>query len=134
MTATARMTKAELLKLLGKKDREISRLQRAAKRTRQAEADLASQEDVYRTLVDNLPQKIFLKDTSSRWLSANAGMLADVGMSAEEIRGKRDRDLFPPELADKYTADDQRIVASGETEELEEPYEVDGETIWVQEQ
>ena len=38
--------------------------------------------------------------------------------------GKTDYDLYPQdrELADKYRADDRRIMASGETEEIEERY------------
>jgi signal transduction histidine kinase len=40
-------------------------------------------------------------------------------------------DLFPPELAAKYQADDVRIMESGKTEELEEKYIREGKETWV---
>jgi len=53
-------------------------------------------------------------------MSINENFARDIGISPEEIVGKLDRDLFSNELADKYHADDVRIITTGETEELEE--------------
>ncbi len=92
---------------------------------------LLDNETLYRILLDNLPQKMFMKDRNSIWVSGNANMLRDLGLSAEELAGKSDRDLFPQELADKYTADDQRIMESGKTEEIEEKHIQDGQETWV---
>jgi len=46
----------------------------------------------------------------------------DFGFRPEDVVGKMNADLFPPELAAKYQADDVRIIESGKTEELEEKY------------
>jgi len=87
---------------------------------KRAEAALRASESDYRTLVENLPQRIFLKDLRSIYVSCNANYARDYHITTEQIRGKTDYDLHPKELADKYTADDRRIMAQGVTEELDE--------------
>ena len=96
-----------------------------------AEEKLHESEGRYRTLVENIPQKILMKDTDYRWISINENLARDFGISPEEVVGKLDRDLFPDELADKYHADDVRIITNGKTEELEEKYMVAGKETWV---
>jgi PAS domain S-box-containing protein len=68
----------------------------------------------YRTLLYNLPEKVFYKDRDSVYLSCNQNLASDFGMTPEQMVGKTDYDLYPQELADKYRADDRRIMASGE--------------------
>jgi PAS domain S-box-containing protein len=80
-----------------------------------------------RTLVDNIPPRVFFKDRHSSFAFVNKTFAADLGMTAEELVGKNDFDFFPPELAAKYRADDQRIMARGKTEKLEEVNQVGGE-------
>jgi len=96
-----------------------------------AERNLRASEERYRTLVDNLPQKIFLKDTNSVFVSCNKNFAADLSIDAEDIAGKRDHDYYPAELADKYVADDARIMAGGQTTELEEQNVAHGRALTV---
>ncbi|MFA5272287.1 MAG: PAS domain S-box protein, partial [Candidatus Omnitrophota bacterium] len=86
-----------------------------------------SKERKYRTLIENLPQKIFLKDTNSVFVSCNENYARDLKIKAEEISGKTDYDFFPAYLADKYRADDKRIMESGEIENIEEQYIIIGD-------
>jgi len=92
---------------------------------------LQEREARYKTLVENIPQKIFMKDMDYRWISVNKNFARDFGISPEKIIGKLDYDLFSKELADKYHADDVRIITTGKSEELEEKYIVDGKETWV---
>ena len=96
-----------------------------------AERSLRASEERYRTLVDNLPQKIFLKDTNSVFISCNKNFAADLSIDAEDIAGKRDHDYYPAELADKYVADDMHIMAGGQTMELDEQNVAHGQTHTV---
>jgi PAS domain S-box-containing protein len=96
-----------------------------------AENNLQEREARYKTLVENIPQKIFMKSRDYRWMSINENFARDLGISPEEVVGKTDYDLFPKELADKYHADDVRIIETGKTEELEERYVADGKETWV---
>ncbi|MEI7832885.1 MAG: PAS domain S-box protein [bacterium] len=98
---------------------------------KQAEDTLRESEAKYRTLVENIPQKILMKDRDYRWVSINENLASDFGFRPEEVVGKTDDDLFSPELAAKYHADDVRIMDTGKTEELEERYIVDGNETWI---
>jgi len=95
------------------------------------EKTLRESEARYRTLVENIPQKILMKDRNYRWVSINEALARDFGIRPEEVVGKMDVDLFMPELAAKYHADDVRIMETGKTEELEERYLLEGRETWV---
>ena len=88
-------------------------------------------ESKYRTLLENLPQKIFLKDKRSVYISCNENFARDLGIKPDEIVGKTDADLFSRKFADKYREDDKRVLESGETERFEEEYVKEGKMIWV---
>jgi PAS domain S-box-containing protein len=99
---------------------------------RRSEEALRQSEARYRTLVENIPQKVFVKDRQSRFVSINENFARDLGIRPEDVVGKADSDLFPRELADKYRADDTRIMETGKGEELEERYLQEGRETWVQ--
>ena len=79
-------------------------------------------EILYRTLLESLPQMVFAKDRSSRYISCNQNYAELLGIRHEEFAGKTDYDFFPASLADKYRADDQRVMQSGIAEEIVEEY------------
>jgi PAS domain S-box-containing protein len=88
-------------------------------------------ESKYKTLLESLPQKIFLKDTNSVYISCNENYAKDLKIKAEEIVGKTDYDFFPKELAEKYRADDKRVMSSGKTEDINEKYVQRGKEVFV---
>ena len=99
-------------------------------RQKEMENELRNSESKYKLLLENIPQKIFLKDTNSVYISCNKNYADDLGIHSEEIKGKSDYDLFPKEYARKFQIDDQRIVENGQQEELVEPYLLFGKKIW----
>ena len=98
---------------------------------KRAAQELQERDARYKTLVENIPQKILMKDRNYMWVSINENLARDFGRRPEEVVGKMDVDLFTPELAAKYHSDDVRIMESGKTEELEEKYMVAGKETWV---
>ena len=100
---------------------------RAGRRWDVAERALRDGEERYRTVVENIPQKIFVKDLQHRWVSMNERFAQDLGVSVKEAIGRRDTEFFPAELAEKYHADDRRIFKTGATEEFDEEYVEAGE-------
>lgn len=98
---------------------------------RQAEDALRSSERNRAILLENLPQKIFFKDQDSVYLSCNDHFALDIGIPREKIIGKTDYDLYPREIADKYRAEDCRLMETGKLDEIEERSESGGHVKWV---
>ncbi len=98
---------------------------------KKSEESLAKSELKYKTLVENLPQMVFLKDRNSVYLSCNLSYAESLCIAPEDIVGKTDYEFFPRDLADKYRQDDQRIMAAGEIEDIEERYIRDGKEIFI---
>jgi PAS domain S-box-containing protein len=99
---------------------------------KETEDALRQSENKYRTLLENLPQKIFLKDTNSVYISCNENYASDLNIKSDEIAGKTDYDFYPRELAEKYRTDDQTILKSGQTTRIEEKYTQCGQDLIVE--
>jgi len=98
---------------------------------KKAEEDLRKNEIKYKTLVENIPQKIFVKNRTLVYLSCNDNYARDLKIKPEEIEGKTDYDFYPKELAEKYRADDKSVVERGEVVDIEEKYIQDGKEFFV---
>lgn len=67
-----------------------------------------------RTLIDNLPDLIYVKDVDGRFLLANLAVARLMGAaSPAELLGKNDFDFHPKELASHYHEDEQVVIRSG---------------------
>ncbi len=95
------------------------------------DSKLRESENKCRTLLENLPQKIFFKDRNSVYISCNENYARDLNIKPDEITGKTDYNFFPRELAEKYRADDKKIMDSGKIEHIEEDYIQDGQKVFV---
>ena len=100
-------------------------------RLQMAEKNLKDSENCYRALVENLPQRFFLKDLDSRYISCSQNYANDLGLTQAEIEGHFDVDFFPSEIAGGFKRDDQRIIATGITEEIDETIIIDGEELQI---
>jgi PAS domain S-box-containing protein len=92
---------------------------------------LRASEKEYKVLVENIPQKLFIKDQNSVYVFCNAKYAEDLKIKPDEICGKTDYDFFPKELAEKYIADDKRIMETGKLENIEEKYVREGQTFII---
>lgn len=73
-----------------------------------------SDENLLRTLIDNMPDYIYIKDVKSRFVVANKKLAQVHGIrSPMEMAGKTDFDFYPKDLANKYYWNEQEIMASG---------------------
>lgn len=98
----------------------ILELKESEAQRQKAIEDLQEAGTHYRILLENLPQRIFMKDKDSVYLLCNRAYAADLQIKPEEITGKTDEDFYPKELAEKYRSDDRRIMAAGGSESIEE--------------
>lgn len=80
-----------------------------------AETTLASERNLLRTLLDNLPDYIYVKDTESRFVLSNAAHVRALGATGfQEAVGKDDTHFFPRKLAEQYRADEEMVMRSGQ--------------------
>lgn len=120
-------TKKQLIKESEKLKKRITELEKAEREWKKTEKELQESNELKQLLMEGFPNKIFFKDTASVYVFCNSYYAVDLGISPEEIRGKTDYDFFPRDLADKYRADDQRIMASNQLEQIEENYRIGDE-------
>jgi PAS domain S-box-containing protein len=96
--------------------------------------ELARERDLLDTLMDNVPDAIYFKDSECRFTRINASQarILGVGDSAEAV-GKSDLDFFPREDAEHYFADERRIIATGQPliGKLERVCDREGKLHWV---
>ncbi|MCG3221728.1 MAG: PAS domain S-box protein [Candidatus Heimdallarchaeota archaeon] len=81
---------------------------------------LIENEKKYRILLESLPQKIFHKDVNLKYISCNENLANDLNIQPSDIKGKTDFNFFTSELAEKYRAEDKRIMKEGKIETIEE--------------
>lgn len=87
---------------------------------KRAEEDLRKSEAHLRTLVQTIPDLIWLKDKDGVYLSCNSIFERFFGAKQTEIVGKTDYDFVDKDLADFFIAHDRKAMAAGKPSSNEE--------------
>lgn len=96
---------------------------RVARRTdalAQANDQLQETGDRLQAILDNATAVVYLKDLQGRYLLINHQFETLFGVSRQEIVGQTDFDLFPPDMAAIFAANDQKVLQAGAPLEIEE--------------
>ena len=107
--------------------RDISDRNRAEQALRESETRL-------RTLVETMPDLVWLKDPDGRFLYCNRKFESLFGAKESEIIGQTDYDFVDRKLADLFRANDQATIEAGKPRVNEEEitYASDGHSEWVE--
>ncbi|MFN8531752.1 MAG: PAS domain S-box protein [Anaerolineae bacterium] len=103
-------------------------------RIRERTAELQEERNLLRTVIDAIPDFIYVKDRQHRLILNNAAYVQAIGAkSGEEIIGKTDLDLLPTQFAVQFHADEERLF---ETEQAinnleEHVFGPDGSEAWM---
>ncbi len=100
----------------------------------EARAALARESDLLRTLMDSLPDLIYVKDREGRFVTANRALLQMLGIpSVAAIEGKTMEQFAPEELAAQYAAEDEEVLRGGSVliDREERVLTADGKQRWL---
>jgi PAS domain S-box-containing protein len=101
---------------------------------KQAEEDIQHERILLRTLIDNLPDTIYVKDAEGRKIIANTADVIAIGFKTEgDVIGKTDLELFPNKIGLRGYNDDMEVLKTGEPLLNKEEffYEKDGNQRWL---
>ena len=87
---------------------------------KRAEEELRESEARLRAILDNSPGMVFLKDTEGRYLHVNRQFERAFHITGEQVVGKTDEDIFAPEQAAAFRANDLKVLQAGGPLEFEE--------------
>lgn len=94
-------------------------------------SDLQSNVNKYRTFLENIPLKLFIKNMDLSYIYCNQSYANDLKKQPEEIIGRTDRDFFPSDLSEKFIVDDKKVLDAGELENTEDKYIAGGQEFIV---
>ncbi|MBU0641147.1 MAG: PAS domain S-box protein [Planctomycetes bacterium] len=99
----------------------------------EAERAVRREQKLLQLLMDNVPDNIYFKDRKSRFTRVNRALAEFYEVARpEDVVGKTDADFYPPELAEEFRADEQRILQSGFSiiEKVEPALREDNDPRW----
>jgi PAS domain S-box-containing protein len=100
---------------------------------KRAELALQQREAYLRSMLDNFPYLVWLKDVDGRFLAANQIFAEACGQpDIDAVIGKTDLDVWPREMAERYRADDRRVMDSGQKQSVEEIISEHDGDIWFE--
>ncbi len=103
-----RLLVGKLKKAIGKQILEIAERKRIEDELRENEAQM-------RTLIETLPDLVWLKDPDGVFLACNKKFERFYGAKEVEIVGKTDFDFIDKELADSFREKDKRAITAGKS-------------------
>ena len=96
--------------------------------------DTDQERNLFRFLMENIPDRIYFKDRESRFICVNAAMARLFHLTGTDAAvGKSDRDFFPLADAQQMYEDEQRVVQTGVPlyGKVEKKIMPDGNTGWT---
>ncbi len=99
---------------------------------KRAQEALDKERRMLRTLTDNIPDQIYVKDTESKFVLCNRATAKFHGMAnPEDIVGKTDFDLYPPDIAQQCKEEERQVLRTGKPMVNCEESDTDKEGNWV---
>jgi|GEM_PF-1985503 len=82
--------------------------------TKNVENKLQETNNLFSTLIQNLPDAIYMKDSGYRKIIANDRDAQNCGKETiAEVIGKTDYEIYPKDIADTYFDDDRQVIEHG---------------------
>jgi len=91
-----------------------------------AEEALRASQEQFQAIWNNSPAIMFIKDRLGRYLDVNPLFMGQTSLPREQVLGKTDEEIFPPEQAAAYRASDRQILEENRPMKCEETEEREG--------
>jgi len=78
------------------------------------EGAIEKERNLLRTLIDHLPDGIYVKDLQHRFVAANEAVARLMGAVLDELVGKTDEAFYPPSQAAEYHRDEEQVLRAGQ--------------------
>jgi two-component system cell cycle sensor histidine kinase/response regulator CckA len=96
------------------------------------EETLRQSQERFAAFMRHLPGVAFIKDLSGKYVYYNEACLQQFQKRPDEIVGKVDEEVWPPEDAERYRANDASVIEGGRPVEFLEPVKhADGTHSWL---
>ena len=99
---------------------ESAERQKALEAARASASALWQRKQQLRSIVDNLPSLMMLKDSQARYIMANKFFETFTGYAESYVVGKNIADLLSPELAEQGMRLDKLVIETGKVHKTEE--------------
>lgn len=93
---------------------------RGLSQSREAQIQINRERHHLKTLVNAIPDAVWLKDTDGTYLAGNPVLEEYLGRHELEFLGLTDHDLFAPEVAGKFLNSDRQVLASRQPQSSEQ--------------
>jgi two-component system CheB/CheR fusion protein len=113
-------THLALARVLTRLEKQKAQLEQEIVERKKAEHSLQESEQRLQAILDNSPAIIYVKDTQGRYMLINRSYEELLHVKRELFIGKKDRDIFPKELAEALGENDKAVVCSGKAMQVEE--------------
>ena len=81
---------------------------------KRAEDELTAERNLLRTIIDHLPSRVFVKDTSGCFVLNNTAHLKSLGVKSQpEAVGRTTTDFFPGARGEQAVVDDRQVLGGG---------------------
>lgn len=85
------------------------------------EQELTSTRNFYNSIIENLPDMVFVKDAQDlKFVLFNKAGEDLLGVDRQDMMGKNDHDFFPPSQADFFEKKDREVINSGKLQIIPE--------------
>jgi PAS domain S-box-containing protein len=83
--------------------------------TNQVKVSLETQQALLNSVINSIPDLIFVKDLQGAYLACNKAFVKFVGHTKEKIIGADDNDLFGKEIAEEFRGQDSEMLSTGKS-------------------